>query len=201
MELELNNVKPDIRYLKELEKVVYDTEWFKTAENSELYYMYRKLKIENGLRYDITIIPPKMLGQEFVKTKGHIHAGFYGEIYVVLEGEGFYFAQKGDEHTIEDVFVTHGKKGDVILIPAGYGHVTINASHETLKTANWVAENDKGNFEPFEKNQGACYYYIIHPDSKQATWVQNTHYQQVPALRFQEPLKSVPENLEFLKAG
>ena len=194
MEINLKDKTPDIRYLRELEKVVYDKEWFKTADNFELYYMYRKLKIENGLRYDVTIIPSRMLSEEFVKTKGHIHAGFYGEIYMVLDGEGIYFAQKGDENKIEDVFAVNAKKGDVILIPAGYGHVTINSSTQTLKTANWVAENDKGNFEPFERNQGACYYYL------KSGWVKNPHYKSVPELRFEEPLKEVPENLDFLKA-
>ncbi|KKP43378.1 MAG: Glucose-6-phosphate isomerase [Parcubacteria group bacterium GW2011_GWA2_33_14] len=199
-DINLQKLTPDTRHLKEMERVVYNKEWFKTAPNFELYKMYRKVKIENGLRYDITIIPPQMFGEEFVKTKGHIHAGFYGEVYIVIEGEGFYFAQKGDENKIEDVFVVHAKKDDVIVIPAGYGHVTINPSDALLKTANWVAENDKGNFEPFEKNQGACYYYIIQPDSGKAVWVKNEHYKQVPELRFVEPLKSVPENLDFLKA-
>jgi glucose-6-phosphate isomerase len=196
MDIDLSKLTPDIRYLKEMEHVVYDKEWFKTAENFELYKIYRKIKVENGLRYDITIIPPRMFGQEFVKTKGHVHAGFYGEVYIVLEGEGMYLAQKGDENTIEDVFVVHAKKGGVILIPAGYGHVTINLSQETLKTANWVAETDKGNFEPFERNQGACYYYIA-----PGTWVKNKHYKNVPPLRFEEPLKEVPEDLDFLKAN
>src|SRR3989344_4814871 len=139
MEIDLSNLTPDVRYLNELEKVVYDKTWFASADkNIELYHMYRKLKVENSLRYDVTIIYPRMLGSEFIKTKGHIHAGFYGEVYMVLEGEGIYFAQKGDENNIEDVFVVHGKKGDVILIPAGYGHVTINPSNQVLKTANWV---------------------------------------------------------------
>jgi glucose-6-phosphate isomerase len=121
---------------------------------------------------------------------------------MVLEGEGFYFAQKGDENLIEDVFVVHAKKGDVVLIPAGYGHVTINPSSKTLKTANWVAENDKGNFQPFERNQGACYYYIASPAGAdhQGVWIKNEHYTSVPSLRFQEPLQKVPENLDFLKA-
>ena len=143
MEIDLSQLTPDKRYLKELEHVVYDKEWFATAPDVELYDMYRKLEIKDGLRYDITVIHPMMFGQEFVKTKGHIHAGFYGEVYMVLEGEGLYFAQKGDESNIEDVFVVHGKKGDVIVIPAGYGHVTINPGSQNLKTANWVAENDK----------------------------------------------------------
>jgi len=194
-DFDLTQYTPDIRRLSELEKVVYDKDWFASADkNTELYYMYRKLEIKDGLRYDVTAIPPQKFGPEFVKTKGHIHAGFYGEIYIVLEGEGFYLAQKGDENIIEDVFVTHGKKGDIIKIPAGYGHVTINPSHQELKTANWVAENDKGNFEPFERNQGACYYYL------DSGWVKNPHYKQVPELRFEEPLKEIPTDLSFLKA-
>ncbi len=192
MEIDLTGKTPDVRNLSELEKVVYDKVWFAAADKSAvLYQMYRKLKIENGLRYDVTIIPPRMLGVEFVKTKGHVHAGFYGEVYMVLDGEGLYFAQKGDEEKIEDTFVVHGKKGDVILIPAGYGHVTINPGSAPLKTANWVAETDKGNFEPFERNQGACYYYL------QSGWVKNPNYKQVPELRFEEPKKEVPANLDF----
>ncbi len=198
--MDLSNLTPDIRYLKEMEKVVYDNAWFASADkNMELYSMYRKTKVENGLRYDITIIHPRMFGKEFAKTKGHIHAGFYGEVYMVLEGEGFYLAQKGDQNTIEDVFAMHGKKGDVILIPAGYGHVTINPSSQDLKTANWVAENDKGNFEPFERNQGACYYCLAGDDGN-ISWIKNEHYKNVPPLRFEEPLKEVPKNLDFLKA-
>ena len=210
MEVDLSQLTPDKRYLKEMEHVVYDQEWFKTAENFELYDMYRKIKVENGLRYDITIIHPRMFGKEFAKTKGHIHAGFYGEVYMVLEGEGLYFAQKWRDdlpaqagNNIEDVFVVHAKKGDVVIIPAGYGHVTINPSNQELKTANWVAENDKGNFEPFEINQGACYYYIAPPSTgsgQAGIWVKNEHYKNVPPLRFEQPLKEVPENLEFLKA-
>jgi glucose-6-phosphate isomerase len=99
-----------------------------------------------------------------------------------------------DENKIEDVFAVHAKKGDVILIPAGYGHVTINPSQETLKTANWVAETDKGNFSLFERNQGACYYYLA-----PGQWVKNEKYKEVPALRFEEPVKEVPQDLAFLK--
>ncbi|MCX6721419.1 MAG: glucose-6-phosphate isomerase, partial [Candidatus Staskawiczbacteria bacterium] len=137
--IDVTNLKPDVRHLNELNGLLYDKEWEKTANpNLELYYMYRMLKEENGLRYDATVIPAKMLGSEFVKTKGHTHAGFYGEIYAVLEGEGFYFCQKGEGENIEDVFIVKGKRGDIIKVPAGYGHVTINPSTKNLKMANWV---------------------------------------------------------------
>ncbi|OGZ65550.1 MAG: hypothetical protein A3C50_02760 [Candidatus Staskawiczbacteria bacterium RIFCSPHIGHO2_02_FULL_43_16] len=194
MEIDLTKITPDVRHLDDVRMVLADQEFAKTAENVELYKMYRKLEIKGGLRYDVTVIPPRMFGNEFVKTKGHIHAGFYGEVYMVLEGEGIYFAQLGDENEIKDVFAVHGKKGDVIIIPAGYGHVTINPSDSVLKTANWIAEKDQGNFSMFEKNQGECYYYTTEG------WVKNPKYKHVPELRFEEPLKEVPEDLSFLKA-
>lgn len=194
MDTDLSKLTPDIRRLNEIRMVLADQNWAKSAPNLEIYFMYRKLKIENGLRYDVTVIPPNMFGEEFVKTKGHVHAGFYGEVYMVLEGEGIYFAQLGDENEIKDVFAIHGKRGDVIIIPAGYGHVTINPSNQILKTANWIAQHDRGNSSMFEKNHGACYYYL-----SPGTWVKNERYKNVPPLRFEEPLKEVPKNLDFLK--
>ena len=88
------------------------------------------------------------------------------------------------------------KKGDVVVIPSDYGHITINPSEtENLKMANWVASECKSDYALFEKNHGACYYYT------KEGWIKNEHYKNVPPLRFEEPLKEVPKNLEFLKAN
>jgi glucose-6-phosphate isomerase len=195
MKIDLENKKPDIRYLNDMREVLYDQEWAKTAPNLELYYMYRHLLEKNGLRYDITVIPARMLGKEFTKTKGHHHQGFYGELYIVLEGEGIYLMQKGDENKIEDACAVRAKRGETVVIPPGYGHVTINPSEKELKTANWLFSEDKGNFSLFEKMHGACYYYA------QGGWVKNKNYKEVPELRLEEPSKSPPKNLGFLKPG
>jgi glucose-6-phosphate isomerase, archaeal len=110
IEKNLEDKKPDIRYLNDMRGILYDKEWAKTAPNLELYYMYRVLEKRDGLRYDITVIPPQMLGKEFTKTKGHYHMGNYGEVYITLEGEGLYLMQKGDENKIDDVFVVKAIK-------------------------------------------------------------------------------------------
>lgn len=193
MEIDLKNRKPDIRYLNDMRDVIYDKEWLKDAPNLELYYMYRGLKEKDGLRYDITVIPAKMLGQEFVKTKGHEHLGKYGELYIVLEGEAIYLMQKRKEREIEDVYAIKAKKGNVAIIPPGYGHVTINPSEEDLKMANWISKNCQSDYQLFEKMQGACYYYT------KEGWIKNKNYKEVPQLRFEKPLRSIPENLDFLK--
>jgi len=94
----------------------------------------RKIK-EKGLRYDITIIPPNKLGMEFVKTAGHYHPFLpgskmtYPELYEVLEGEAHYLLQRREQERgterITDVVVVKAKKGDKVIIPPNYGHVTI----------------------------------------------------------------------------
>jgi glucose-6-phosphate isomerase, archaeal len=195
MKINLENLKPDIRHLNDMREILYDKKWGKTADNFELYYMYRGVERNNDLRYDITIIPAKMLGSEFVKTKGHYHLENWQETYTVLEGNAIYLMQKRkSDNEIEDVYAVKAQKGESIIILPGYGHVTINPSKtQELKMANWSSENCKMDYLPYEKLQGACYYYT------QNGWIKNENYKSVPELRFEKPLKSLPKNLNFLK--
>ena len=117
MEINLKDKKPDIRFLDDMREVLYDKKWAKRAPNLELYFMYRGLKRKKGLRYDITIIPSRMLGKEFVKTKGHEHLGKFGEIYIILEGEAIYLIQKRENDEIKDVYAVKAKKGEAAIIP------------------------------------------------------------------------------------
>jgi len=201
----IENRKPDIRFLYDMKKVLYDKEWLKKAPNFPLYYMYRGIKRKRGLRYDITIIPPRMLGKEFTKTKGHGHSGNFGEIYIVLKGKAIYLLQKYASRDIsrscskykkgriEDVYAIRAKKSDIAVIPPGYSHVTINPTSKELKEANWCNEKCKNIYDLYEKKQGACYYYT------KSGWIKNKNYGKIPKLRFKKPLKSMPQNLNFLK--
>src|SRR3989344_281827 len=197
MEVDLSKLTPDVRSLDEMRMVLSDQEFAKNAPNADLYHMYRGIEEKDGIRYDITVIGAKILGNEFPKTEGHYHVGNYQEIYTVLEGQAIYLMQKkknGNE--IGDVFAVKAQKGDVLVIPSNYGHMTINPSGtQELKMANWISSDCKSDYSLFEKNQGACYYYVA-----PGTWVKNEHYKNVPPLRFEEPLKEVPKDLTFLKA-
>ncbi|MBI3631395.1 MAG: glucose-6-phosphate isomerase [Candidatus Staskawiczbacteria bacterium] len=197
MEVDLKNLTPDIRHLNNMREVIYDKEWLKTADNSELYYMYRAVEEKDKIRYDITIVPSAMLGSEFIKTKGHYHKEGHQEIYTVLEGQAIYLMQKrknGNPEEIEDVYAVKAEKGDIVIIPPFYGHITINPSEtKELKMANWVSPQCESDYSLYEKMQGACYYYL------KTGWVKNENYKIVPDLRFEEPSKSLPEDLNFLK--
>ena len=184
--MDLSNIKPDIRYLKDMKEVVYDKKWLEKADpNLELYYMYRGLEKKNGLRYDITVIPPLMMGQEFVKTKGHNHP--VKEVYIVLEGEALFLVQKSEGDIAEDVYATKVKKGESINIPVDFYHVVINPSHQELKLGNWISEDCQNIYNEIEKMKGACYFCIKGPSTKLgASWVKNENYKKVPNLRFEK---------------
>jgi glucose-6-phosphate isomerase len=191
MEIELKN--PDIRKIKDIENVLFDERTCKANPEQELYYMYRGIKDENGLRYDITVIPPFLMGDEFVKTKGHFHSSNHAEMYIVLEGEAIFLMQKGNDE-VEDVYAVKASKGNAVIVNKGYGHITINPSaKETLKLANWVSDECISDYESIEKKRGAAYFYTI------KGWIKNNNYENVPEIRFEEPLKEIPQNLNFLK--
>jgi glucose-6-phosphate isomerase len=183
---------PEIRYLYDIKRVLYDQKWLKEAPNFEIYYMYRGVGEKDGLRYDITIIPPRMLGKEFVKTKGHYHIGNYGEIYKVLEGEGIFLMQKKEDGKIKDIYWVKAKKGDYIVVPPRYGHTTINPSSKILKMANWISKKCQSDYKNIERKRGFCYYYT------KLGWIKNKNYDKIPKLRFKKPFKTMPKNLDFL---
>ncbi len=192
--IDLKNIKPDIRYLKDMKGVVYDKEWLEKADpNLELYYMYRGVDKKDGLRYDITIIPSRMLGQEFVKTKGHNHP--VKEVYIVLEGKAIFLVQKSDGNIVEDVYAIKAKKGERINIPVDFYHVVINPYNQELKLGNWISENCQNIYNEVEKMKGACYFYTKSPSTGSgqapstklgASWIKNENYKKIPELRFGE---------------
>jgi len=185
---------PDIRWLFDMSEVLYDQEWLKDQENMELYYMYRDLYMsradkdrlqEFDLRYDITVIPPRMLGSEYVKTAGHYHPLVPGEsvsfpeIYEVLEGEALYLLQNQDA---SDVVIVKAGPGDKVLIPPGYGHITINPSNKRLKMANFIARSFTSDYRPILDRKGGAYYYTSHG------YVRNQEYASPGNLREVAPL-------------
>jgi glucose-6-phosphate isomerase len=191
MELEYGGKwrEPDIRRLSDILDVVLDQEWAAKAEDFELYYMYRDLFLsradgvrlrDQSLRYDITIIPPNMLGCEYTKTLGHYHplvpgtSVTYPELYEVLEGEALYLLQRLD---LSDVVAIEASAGDKVLVPPNYGHITINPSHKTLKMANFVARDFSSLYDPIRERAGGAYFFT------RDGWLKNERCPEAAPLR------------------
>jgi glucose-6-phosphate isomerase len=159
---------PRVRTIEEIRGVLMDP----SCECGEpLYFMYRDLSKtrkdgrwlrEQGLRYDVTVIPARTLCGEYVKTKGHHHPENrkgvpYPEIYEVLEGEAHYLLQT---RSADDVRLVLAGPGDHVLIPPGYGHVTINPGKATLVIANIVSTLFESDYSVYERLRGAAYFEL-----------------------------------------
>ena len=136
---------------------------------------------EHQLRFDITVIPPREICGEFIKTKGHYHPNNpsgtgYPEIYEVLAGEAHYLIQDTD---CSHVVMIMACAGDIVVVPPGYGHVTINPSRTTsLQMANIVSSGFLSNYQRYEAQRGAAFFEMV-----KEGFVQNPAYAKHPYLR------------------
>lgn len=185
-------LKLDIRKLSEMKDVCYDKSAAAKSKDKSLYYMYRDVARtskmqEESLRYDVTIIPPNMIGEEFVKTAGHYHPDesphvSYPELYEVLYGEAHILIEEIDKNNeVKKNYLIIAKKGDKVLIPPNFGHITINTTDKPLIMANLVEAKFKSNYEPIKRRHGASYYIIERGCSP--VIVKNHNYKKVPLLK------------------
>ncbi|HVP22574.1 MAG TPA: glucose-6-phosphate isomerase family protein [Conexivisphaerales archaeon] len=185
-------IRPGIRKLGDLKDVLFDrTALDSIGRETPVYYMYRDIRRardqrlfdRHSLRFDMTVIPPRVIGKEYVKTAGHYHplaedSLSFPEVYQVLNGSANFLLQKMEEGTITDVVLVRAGSGEAVVIPPNYGHVTINRSRETLVLANLVSSRFESLYEPMRTTHGAAYYMLVG-----GRFVRNPAYVAPPPLR------------------
>lgn len=163
-----------VRTLSQMSKVLMGKIEDTAAEDA--YYMYRSVYVRDDIRFDITVIPPATIKGEYTKTFGHYHPGSedgpsYPEVYQVLRGSAVFIMQKKNRNGSMDAIVVKANEGEIVLLPPGYGHVSVNSGEKTLVLANLVYDRFESLYNEFEENRGAAYYYL-----KGGELVQNTNY-------------------------
>lgn len=189
---EVPAVFPAVRRLEDMREVLAD----RTATGpGDLYFMYRDVCLPAqrpllealSLRFDLTVIRPGKVGEEYVKTAGHYHppvpgAGLsYPEVYQVVHGTAHYLLQRVEGEEVVDAVFIEAYPGDIAVVPPRYGHVTINPTSEVLVMANWVERNFSSVYEPLRARHGAAYYEI--EKDGQGVFIRNPHYREVAPLR------------------
>lgn len=190
----LSEIEPDIRHRGEMENLFYEPH---ANGADELYYMYRGIALprdeeaiaSRGLRYDVTAIRPGTIGREYIKTAGHYHPlkpGVeltYPEVYEVLHGRAHYLLQLADSENrgrLQTVFLIAAKPGDKVLIPPGFGHITINPGDDFLIMSNWVARDFASVYEPILARGGGAYFEL--QDTECPEFIPNRRYHFLPPL-------------------
>lgn len=187
-------------------------------QDRPLYVMHRGvsrgsdagLLQSSGLRFDVTILCPGRIGPEYNKTVGHYHppsaAGpTYPEVYELWHGCALYVLQRPGARpgTVAEVRAIPALPGDKVLIPPGFGHITVNTGTEPLVMANLVADGFASLYEAMQTCRGGA-YYIMAAEGKYRP-VPNPHYHDLPPLKWLPPtvnpdlgLSDLPLYLAFL---
>jgi glucose-6-phosphate isomerase len=159
-------IPPSVRRAREMAALFYDRKFAASADGEmPLYYMHRAVARRGWMRYDITILPPLMLGSEYNKTFGHYHSTAkrglaYPEIYEVLHGSATYILQKKEKGKIVDIIIADAKAGDKVLMPPNYGHVTVNRGKGSLIMANIVSDHCVSDYKEYARLKGAAVYIL-----------------------------------------
>jgi glucose-6-phosphate isomerase len=96
--------------------------------------LYEMLEIvpgqgEGDLVYCTTAIYPGKVGREFFMTKGHIHVRREAaEIYYFTKGKGVLVCETADGEVSEQKVAA----GDIVYVPGGWAHRTVNTGNENL---------------------------------------------------------------------
>jgi glucose-6-phosphate isomerase len=141
------------------------------------------------LRYELTLIPPRRLGREFVKTFGHVHhpeprSGMaWAEVCEVLVGTAHFLL-----HTLDlegpgasKAFYVEATVGQKIVIPPDLDHLTINPGPEPLLFSDVIALGVTGDYDRYRATRGGAYLEVA--ESGQPRFIPNPSYREVAPLR------------------
>lgn len=160
-------IDPVIRTYSDMKELYYD-KW-DLDDDKWLYFMFRSVYLnkndekkfkENNFRYDITVILPEIVWNEFNKTYWHYHPKKsdwtkYEEIYEVLSWTAIYLQQNENE-----VKYTNAFSWDKVVMNEWFGHITINPSDEDiLVMANIVDDSFSSEYWVYKDLKWWNYYY------------------------------------------
>lgn len=209
-------VKPNVREFITVKNYLKNP--LSTFPRREVYYIYRDVRREEdtglfreaGLQYDLAVLPPGRIGDELLKTIGHYHPPKpdtkvrYPEVYEVVDGRAFFILQSASEdfERLYEVYLVEAGRGEKILIPPGFGHISINPAEQVLVLANLQARGNHELYEPYESHHGAAYYVTqierLGPGGKTAPeyeFTPNLAYNALPKLEHRRPRELPQYNL------
>jgi glucose-6-phosphate isomerase len=184
------------RTIAQLKPVLYAPDAL--PESDGVYHMFFPEKLPDDateilaryhLTYSPVLLPPRLIGDEYIKTSGHYHPNIpgtaisYPEVYTGLYGHLLLFLQKRDQAipaTPQECVLIALDPGVTVTIPPEYAHVLINPTREPALMAGLFSPDFKPDYTEVHRYQGLAYYLLNHHDEP---FIEpNRHYADPPPL-------------------
>lgn len=180
-------VEPENRYLEDIRHSLMNSD----VSGPEIVYTIAmdvgKKKDEldlkqRGLLYGVVAYAAGKLGNEPIKSQGHVHAISQiskmstPEVYEILEGQALIYMQESIGKTAGKCYAVSAEKGDIVIVPPGWGHCTINASTEqTMCFGAWCVRDYAFDYSGLKKQHGFAYVPTFEKNDS-LIWKKNDHY-------------------------
>ncbi|MFV0453183.1 MAG: glucose-6-phosphate isomerase family protein [Propioniciclava sp.] len=155
----------------------------------ELYAIYMDVAeaadepalVRQNLLFGIVRYAAGALGDEPVRSQGHVHAISAScgtstpELYEFWEGLGAVYLQERVADDPGRCFAVHASPGDIVLVPPGWAHLTVNAGHHRRMTFGaWCVRDYGFDYTGIRERRGLAWYPKV--DGEAISWVPNPHY-------------------------
>ena len=137
---------------------------------------------QHHLLYGAVTYAAGRLGQEPVRSQGHIHrvSPFSGwstpEVYEIWSGEAIIYMQETARDEPGRCFAIKAVAGDIVIVPPSWAHATISAVPEQpLTFGAWCDRGYGFEYDEVRKHKGLAWFPLI-TDNGKIGWVKNQNY-------------------------
>lgn len=137
--------------------------------------------LKRNLLYGAMIFSSGIVGEEPVRSQGHIHSisascnASTCEVYEILSGEAYIYMQECAKDNPGKCYAIHAKANEVVIVPPNWAHATVNADPTTpMLFGAWCVRDFGFDYDEVRAHQGVAYFPKV-KDNK-VVFVANKHY-------------------------
>ena len=160
--------------------------------------IHKPFLIEHNLLFGVVTYAAGHLGDEPVRTQGHIHKITRGntisppEIYEIWEGKAIIYMQETANDNPGRCFAVEAGPGEIIIVPPDWAHATISADPNIPLTFGAWCDRDYGfEYEKVRAHNGMAWFPVL-TKNEEINWIPNKNY------KYNSLIKKRPENYESL---
>ena len=137
--------------------------------------------VKRHLLFGVVTYAAGLIGQEPVRSQGHIHAvskscgASTPEVYEIWEGEAVIYMQESGEDDPGKCYAVYARPGDVVIVPPGYVHATVNADvRQKMTFGAWCVRDYGFDYSKVRSHGGIAFF--PHVENGSLKWTKNPSY-------------------------
>ncbi len=136
---------------------------------------------KRGLLFGAVIYEKGTLGRETVRGQGHVHPRSQScgsstcEVYEIWDGKACIYMQESGSDNAGKCYAVYANPGDVVIVPPGWVHATVNASPDRIMVCGAWCIRDYGFEYADVRRHGGIAFFPVWEDGI-LKWIPNNRY-------------------------